>query len=295
VPNLAELSYSDEENTMSSELYGSLPNLIPMAFGPSQPTATLMTSTTQAEERFEKRLTRIREILPISKGRVVPSEDDLMIGDARRLHLAVMFLDICKFSQMESTEDAEQDNVLTLLNLFMAEMLSVVKRHEGDFEKNTGDGLMAYFAGPTLADCAKRALDAAITMHHYNDHVISPRLEGLSLPRVKFRVAIETGSVVIANVGIKGGERDHRSLVAIGTTANVACKLMRLLPDGGIVLGSAARGHLTKEWQGETTLLGTLDGYVFKGTQTPYPAYLVKYRAPYVPNLYGALAALGGR
>jgi class 3 adenylate cyclase len=136
-------------------------------------------------------------------------------------------------------------------------------------------------------------------MHHYNDHVISPRLEKLGLPRVKFRVAIDTGSVIVANVGIKGGERDHRSLVAIGTTANIACKLMALLPDGGIVLGNSARHHLTPDWRAETTPHGTLPGYVSKGTSTPYPAWLVKYRAPYNPfgslGALLALSALGGR
>jgi adenylate cyclase len=134
-------------------------------------------------------------------------------------------------------------------------------------------------------------------MHHYNDHVISPRLKRLNLPEVKFRIGIETGSVVIANVGVRGGDGDHRSLVAVGTTANVACKLMTLIPGGGVVLGDATRGHLSPEWQVQTTQIGTLPGFVFKRTTTPYPAWELKYRAP-TPNTAGylaAFAALGGR
>jgi class 3 adenylate cyclase len=218
-----------------------------------------------------------------------------MIGDARRLRLAVMFLDICQFSQIDSEDDDDQEKVLKVLNLFMAEMLSITKRFGGHFEKNTGDGLMTYFKESTIAESAKRALDAAITMHHYNDHVISPRLKNLGLPEVKFRVGIETGSVVIANVGVRGRDGDHRSLLAIGNTANVACKLMALIPDGGVLLGFGARAHLPSEWQAQTTFLGPLPKFFFRGTTNPYTAWELKYRAPGPAPYYAALAALAGR
>ena len=273
----------------SNNLWGTL--TIPV--GPTAPTQTLSTATQAAEDRFDKRLLSLRDILPISKGRVVPGEDDLIIGDARRLHLAVLFLDICQFSQIPSTEDDEQDRVLQLVNLFMSEMLSVVRQFGGHFEKNTGDGLMAYFKESTLADSARQALDAAITMHHRNDNVISPRLRGLGLPEVKFRIGLETGSVVVANVGVRGGNGDHRSLVAIGTTANIACKLMNLIPQGGIVLGNYARWHLTKEWQDLTAAIDPLPGFVIKGTSTPYPAWELTYRAP-ATNTALARLLMGG-
>jgi adenylate cyclase len=268
---------------------------IPFVWVPTPPTATLSSGIAGAEERFEKRLRSLNEILPITDGRVVPGEDDLMIGDARRLSLAVMFLDICQFSETDSEDKADQEKVLKVLNLFMAEMLSITKRFGGHFEKNTGDGLMTYFKESTLAESAKRALDAAITMHHYNDHVISPRLKNLGLPEVKFRVGIEAGPVVIANVGVRGGEGDHRSLVAIGNTANIACKLMTLIPHGGIVLGARAQGYLPSEWQAQTTLLGPLPKFFFRGTTNSYTAWELKYRAPSpTPTQYlDAFAALG--
>jgi class 3 adenylate cyclase len=227
---------------------GTHSNFVPMTAVPTQPSATLASGIAGAEERFDKRLRSLNEILPITVGRVVPGEDDLMIGDARRLRLAVMFLDICQFSQMDSEDDADQEKVLKVLNLFMAEMLSITKRFGGHFEKNTGDGLMAYFKESTIAESAKRALDTSITMHHYNDHVISPRLKNLRLPEVKFRVGIEAGPVVIANVGVRGGEGDHRSLVAIGNTANIACKLMTLIPDGGVSESMLAPGPRRNGW-----------------------------------------------
>jgi class 3 adenylate cyclase len=219
-----------------------------------------------------------------------------MIGEARRLKLCVLFLDICRFSQIESGEDADQDSVLKLLNLFMAEMLHVLRASGGYFEKNTGDGLMAYFGEGTQSERTLRAVEAAVTMHHFNDHVISPRLKRLGLTEVRFRVGIETGLVTVANVGVRG---DHHSLVAIGNTANVACKLMTLLPNGGIVMGHAARELLPYNWKGQTTELGGLPGFVFKGTGNPYTAWELKYRAPapapVLVDWASALTSLAGR
>jgi class 3 adenylate cyclase len=280
----------------ASDMYGSSDNLAYLAglsralSAPAQPAKTTSAQVTQAEERFDKRLRQLNSILPVVSGRVVPDDDDLIIGGARRLKLAVLFLDICGFSRINSGEDDEQDRVLKLLNLFMAEMLHVVRSYEGVFEKNTGDGLMAYFGEAPQAECTQRAVDAAVTMHCYNDQVISPRLKNHGLPEVRFRVGIETGAVTVANVGVRG---DHHSLVAVGNAPNVACKLMKLIPEGGIVLGNFARSLLSDGWKRETVGISPLPGYVITGTQTPYPAWELKYRAPNVVN-WLALSLLSG-
>lgn len=284
------LSRSNSRSEPLSPLTSSLAS-IPITPTPNQPSATSDSKIRESEERFEKRLKRLGEILPIRGGRVVPNDDDLMIGDARRLKLAVLFVDICRFSQIPSFEDDEQENVLKVINLFMAEMLQVVRMHGGEFEKNTGDGLMAYFKESSDASSTMRAVEAAVTMHCYNDQVISPRLKRLNLPEITFRVGIETGTVTVANVGIAGG--NHRSLVAIGSTANIACKLMSLIENGGIVMGNYARSLLPADWQKETTPVGTLPGFVLRGTQDPYPAWELKYRVPnptkWLSSIFGTL------
>jgi adenylate cyclase len=251
-----------------------LPN-IPTA-SDLRPSKTTVAEVAKAKERFQRRLEQHQSRFAISVGRVVPDHDDLTIGDARRLNMAILYLDICDFSKMNSETLAEQERVLNVLNLFMAEMLGVVRAYGGDFEKNTGDGLMAYFAGKA-AECAQNAVDAAITMHCYNDRVISPGLTANNLPHIRFRVGIDTGPVTVGNVGVRG---DHRSLVAIGNTANVACKAMSLLPQGGIVLGHRARHSLSCNLQNETVALGQISDYFLEGTTSPYLGWELKYRVP---------------
>jgi adenylate cyclase len=242
---------------------------------PKPPSMTTLSAMKDAESRLEKRLEIVKSLLPITVGRKVPDDDDLIIGDARRLRLAVLYVDICKFSEIQSTDENEQDQVFMLLNLFMAEMLHIVKKMGGDFEKNTGDGLMAYFKSSSDEESTRLAIEAAVTMHFLNDQVISPRLKNMRLPTIKFRVGIETGLVTAANVGVRG---PHHSVVAIGSVPNVACKLMSLLPDGGIVIGNYTWGLLAEEWKAHTVSIGPLPGWVKKDTQIPYPAFELTYR-----------------
>jgi class 3 adenylate cyclase len=91
-------------------------------------------------------------------------------------------------------------------------------------------------------------------------------------------VGIDSGPVIIGNVGIRG---KHRSHVAIGNTANVACKAMFLLPQGGIVLGNRARNNLSTAWQNETVNLGQISSYFIQGTSLPYTGWELKYRVPF--------------
>ena len=85
----------------------------------------------------------------ITDGRVMPDRDEITIGGARRFDLAV--LDICGFSGRPNWLEGEQKTVLAVMNMFMAEMLSIGHDFDGTYEKNTGDGLMAYFGENTKA------------------------------------------------------------------------------------------------------------------------------------------------
>jgi adenylate cyclase len=229
-----------------------------------------------SEDLFTKRHTRLQELLPIRDGRSIPNDDDLLIGDARRLTLAILFIDICGFSKIDSRTVEQQTRVLTILNLFMAEMLRLVKKNGGEFEKNTGDGLMAYFRGGSEKESTRRALETAVQMHFFNDHVIKPRFEGLGLPAISFRVGIETGDVILANVGVRG---DHHSIVAVGNTANIACHAMTQI-ENGIILGNKAANLLPPNWSQHIATAGTLPGFVIENTEIPFPIWSFTYRAP---------------
>lgn len=263
-----------------------LPALDGLALAKYAPLPTFSSLDVQESEKsIEQRYKRLQELLPIREGRKIPDEDGLLIGDARRLTLAILFLDICEFSSINSRTLEEQTKVLTILNLFMAEMLRLVKKNGGEFEKNTGDGLMAYFKTETAQKSTRIAVETAVAMHFFNNNVIKPKFAMLGLPHISFRVGIEVGEVIVANVGVKG---DHHSIVAVGNTANIACKLMNLIDNGGIALGNYTHSLLPYTWSTHAKQIGVLPGFNIGDGKTPYPAWSFDYR-PDNPNYYGAL------
>ena len=229
-------------------------------------------------ERCDRRISVLESRIDgVADGRVMPDLDDVTIGSGKRFNLAIMFLDICGFSNRPNETPEEQHEVLRVMNLFMAEMLSVVRDFEGHYEKNTGDGLMAYFGqgeGSTVA-IARPAVEAAVVMHFINDNLLTPWFRSRGMWPVNFRVGIEIGSVTVARVGIHG---QTSSLVAIGTPANVANKIMKLIPNGGICIGNSMKGVLPLHWERNCTQLTGATGFVFKGTTTPYPAWELSHR-----------------
>lgn len=228
-------------------------------------------------ERSDQRIEVIKARLSgITSGATMPEPDDVAIGSGRRFRIAVLFLDVCGFTQIPSSNFTEQSSVLVLLQVFMAEMMSIIKDHNGTFEKNTGDGLMAYFGTETQSDSesVRSAVEAALLMHYVTDTLINPWLLREQLPVVRFRIGIDFGDVTVARIGVPG----TNTFVAIGCTANIANRIMELIPDGGIAAGDRVHSLMPLLWRSSATALPPAPGYVYLATGTPYPAWRINYR-----------------
>jgi adenylate cyclase len=213
-------------------------------------------------------------------GRIVPTDNDLVIGAGRRLPLSILFTDISGFSNRASLTPEQQEMNLRIFNLYFTEMIRIVEDYGGTVEKNTGDGLMAYFedAPEYQADdnSTKRALACALTMFAANQYLLSPIYQASNVPVIEFRASIEYGTITIAKLG---APRRFNANVAIGNAANFASKMLSLLKASEIGLGSAARDRLPTAWRSAwTTLSDESTGWVFNGTTTPYPLYLYSGR-----------------
>jgi class 3 adenylate cyclase len=256
---------------------GNLPALLAGLY-PRPPTKWSQRYLGEIIARGNRRIEVLQDrIQGITEGRVMPDREDITIGGGKRFELAVLFLDICGFSSRRNWTPEEQNIVLGIMNVFMAETLSIVHDFGGTYEKNTGDGLMAYFGeeAATEAERVKPAVEAAVVMHYFNDQLLTPWLTGQSVQPLSFRVGIDYGPVTIARVGIRG---EKSSRVAIGTTANVACKLMNRIPNGGICIGDILYRNLPNNWALSCRQCDQPSGFVYVATQAPYPAWELNYR-----------------
>ena len=128
-------------------------------------------------DRVSKAITKINQRQgQLPSGKVVPDEENLVIGSGRRMKVAIMFIDISGFSNRHSENEIEQSQMLDILNLFFTEMIRISEDYGGTVEKNTGDGLMAYFedgGGTPPENGAKRAVSCALTMMHTSNVAIN--------------------------------------------------------------------------------------------------------------------------
>lgn len=226
------------------------------------------------KQRIETLRQKISGRPSIGDGRVVPADEDLSIGDGRRLNMAVMFIDICGFSSRPMETIEEQDLMLRILNLYFTEMIRIAEEYGGNVEKNTGDGLLIYFndnEGNPPENGPKRAVACALTMFAATNHLINPIIQASNTKPIEFRVSIDYGSVTVARIG---APRRFNANVAIGTTANFASKVMRFAQAGEIVIGESAKNLLPAGWTNSwAELIPEPSGWSYVATGAPYRLY----------------------
>lgn len=178
-------------------------------------------------------------------GRLIPDPADLPIGRGRRLDAAVLFLDISGFTSRPSETPAEQDIQVRVLSLFFSEIIRVVGDYGGTVEKNTGDGIMAYFARSAGGDARHRAVACAMTMFHAAAEFVNPIVVQSGINSIEFRICIDYGSVTIARLG---AAQRFNHIVAVGTTANRASKMLTHAAAGDLLIGDAMLTGLPTAW-----------------------------------------------
>lgn len=232
---------------------------------------------TKILEDFRRRISNLdTPIENVVEGRKMPTETSLSLGKGSQLNIVILFLDICDFTSLPSSDFNEQSIMLNSLNLFMSQMLSIIKDYGGYYEKNTGDGLMAYFGAdkPDALTKVTDAVNAAITMHYFNNNILSPYFISLQKIPFRFRIGIDFGQVTISHLGIK----NNNSFVAIGATANIACKLLEIGGAGDIVIGNDVKINLsTYEQNNFCKLMGYHEKFIYVTNGYHYPIW--KYTA----------------
>ena len=231
-------------------------------------------------QRVEQLRQKIASRAEAPAGRVIPDDADLAIGSGRRLQATVVFIDISNFSSRPSATQEEQEMMLRILNLFFTEMIRVIEDYGGAVEKNTGDGLMAYFEDRAPADpgtnSVKRALACALTMDAANELLVAPVLRATGVPTLQFRTTMDYGPVTIARIG---APQRFNANVAIGNTANFASRMLSLVGAGQIAVGANAYARVPEWWRTAWCELAPLStGWTYTGVSIPYPLYFYKGR-----------------
>jgi adenylate cyclase len=165
---------------------------------------------------------------------LLDSPEGLALGGERR-EMSILMADIRGFTRMSAQRDPEE--VVRIVNNFLSPMTEVVLRHGGTIDEFIGDAILVLFGAPrAMEDHAARAVACAIEMQ-----LAMPSVNELNrrdgLPEVTTGIAINSGEVVVGNIG---SERRAKYGV-VGHNVNFTARIETETAGGQILVSDRTR------------------------------------------------------
>ncbi|MBP8644964.1 MAG: adenylate/guanylate cyclase domain-containing protein [Syntrophobacteraceae bacterium] len=200
---------------------------------------------------------------PSVVGKLVARPEVIESGGQRK-ELTILFSDIQGFTTHSSRQSPEE--IRRALNEYFDAMVEIVFRYDGTVDKYMGDGLMVFFGDPNpQEDHALRAVRAAVEMQKRVRELDAAWARDGGMP-LKIRIGINTGEVVVGNMGSKR----RLSYTVLGSAVNLAQRLESNAPVGGILVSerthTLVQGHVPSRSRGLIRV---------KGLETPVQVYEV--------------------
>ena len=129
---------------------------------------------------------------------ILDADDGIKLGGAKR-RITIMMTDIRGFSVLSQELDAE--DCVTVLNNYFGVMTPLIQKYDGVINEFLGDAILAIFGAPVATeDHAQQALACAIEMQRSMVEV-DAKNRSLGLPAIEMGIALNTGEVVVGNIG----------------------------------------------------------------------------------------------
>jgi adenylate cyclase len=188
----------------------------------------------------------------------------------RNAEVTVMFADLVDFTSF--AESASLDKVAELLTGYCSRAVKAIFEEGGTLDKYIGDCVMAFFGAPMKqADHAVRGVRAALRMMKAIDAWNAER-RSQGLPAVEVRVAINSGPVLVGDVGTE----QRVDYTVLGNTVNVAARLESTVAQPGeITIGEQTAKRLREQDGGAAIELEQMGRFSLKGLQQQVAAFRV--------------------
>jgi adenylate cyclase len=149
---------------------------------------------------------------------LVAHPEQLRLGGEERV-VTVLFSDIEGFTSI--SEHMSPVVLVSWLNDYLTEMSDVIMAETGMIDKYIGDGIMAVFGAPLPSpDHADRAVRAGLRMQRRLLE-LNTKWQEQGLPQVRCRVGINTGAMLVGNLG----SRQKFNYTVTGDAVNLASRL----------------------------------------------------------------------
>jgi len=183
-----------------------------------------------------------------------------MSGENREVTFLVS--DLRGFTSLTSRLSPRE--VIEIMNRYFEYMVEIIARYRGTVNEFMGDGILAFFGAPLYADDdPARAVACAIEMQNALV-AVNAEQRRLKLPELAMGIGINTGEVVVGNIG-----SDRRaSYGAVGTPINAAYRIESFTVGGQILISPATYDRVDSD----LIVIGTKE-VKFKGLDRPVCLY----------------------
>ena len=184
-----------------------------------------------------------------------------MSGEIREVTFLVS--DLRGFTSLSSS--LSPPDVIPILNRFFERMVDIIARYRGTVDELQGDGILVFFGAPLVRnDDQERAIACAIEMQNAMEEINSEQ-QRLNLPELSMGIGINTGDVIVGNIG---SER-RTKYGAVGTPINTAFRVESYTVGGQILISPSTyenvqslvqvRGTMKVQFKGIDNLITLYD------------------------------------
>ena len=183
-----------------------------------------------------------------------------MGGELREITLLVS--DLRGFTSLAARLSPSE--VIAILNRYFERMIEIIARHRGTVDELQGDGMLTFFGAPfATPDDPERAVACALAMHLALLEFNAEQRQ-LNLPELAMGIGINTGEVIVGNIGsIKRSKYG-----AVGSAINTAYRIESHTVGGQILVSPSTYARVQALVQVRSTMQAQ-----FKGLDQPVTLY----------------------
>ncbi|PIR00168.1 MAG: hypothetical protein COV66_08735 [Nitrospinae bacterium CG11_big_fil_rev_8_21_14_0_20_45_15] len=150
--------------------------------------------------------------------KLIQDPDNLRLGGSEE-RLTAFFSDVASFSSF--SEKMTPSELVDLLNEYLTAMSEIIIKYDGTIDKYEGDAIIAFFGAPVQTP--EHATKACLASLEMQEKLVQMRIdwEARGKPEVQVRIGINTGQMVVGNMGSKM----RMDYTIMGDSVNLASRL----------------------------------------------------------------------
>lgn len=192
---------------------------------------------------------------------ILDSPDGLALGGEKR-EVTIMMADLRGFTSI--SEHLAPENVVKIINSFLGAMTDIILKYGGTIDEFIGDAILVIFGAPIIRhDDPAQAVACALEMQLAMD-TLNETNKSLEFPHLGMGVGINTGSVVVGNIGCA----KRTKYGVIGQHVNMTSRIESYTVGGQILVSESTLNKL----DGNARVDGCME-VMPKGSKKPMVIY----------------------